>query len=146
MGRYTTVQIYSDSNPSMRSVPYDQAVGGGASAASTNASTEAATAVAKVTRPEKVDNPSGSTSGAGSGEFHVYRAARAREKLRIQQMDAQEAERMEQAEFYKKNWENQTSEAQKTEKRRKKRQREKMAKMRKKNMKLNGRLRRHRGA
>lgn len=141
MGRYTTVQIYSDSNPSMRSVSYNQSTdttktASTASTASTSAATPHETK--RLIRPEKVDNPSGSTAGAGSGEFHVYRAARARETLRLKTLDEEEKERLEQEQFQKQVWENMSKEQKKTEKRRKKRLREKNAKLRKKNMKLNG--------
>ena len=139
MGRYTTVQIYSDSNPSMRSVPYDKAVASGFQSEAQKDNSRAAPGKAALpVRPEKVDNPSGSTAGAGSGEFHVYRAAREREKLRLQKLDVEEMERIEQEQFKKLVSENKTSEERKTEKRRKKRQRLKEAKLRKKTMKLNG--------
>lgn len=125
MGRYTTVQAYSDTNQNTRSVSYEQATG-------------SAAAKSGAVRAEKVDNPYGSTAGAGSGEFHVYRHARAREMARMRQLDEEEAEQKADAEFKEKVSAWKTEEEQRTEKRRKKRQREKEAKLRKKNMKLGG--------
>uniref|UniRef100_A0A7S2E6Z0 Uncharacterized protein n=1 Tax=Trieres chinensis TaxID=1514140 RepID=A0A7S2E6Z0_TRICV len=125
MGRYTTVQAYADNNQNMRSVSYEQATG------SDQTKTGAV-------RPEKVDNPYGSTAGAGSGDFHVYRHARAREMARMKRLDEEEAEREADADFNKKISEWKSEEDQRTEKRRRKRQREKEAKLRKKNMKLGG--------
>lgn len=127
MGRYTTVQAFADNSGSMRAVSYDQAVG----AAS-------APAAKGPVQTEKVENPYGSTAGAGSGEFHVYRHARAREMARWKEMHASEAERMAEEDFQRKVEEDAREEAEKTEKRRRKREREKNAKRRKKNMKLGG--------
>lgn len=147
MGRYTTVQIFSDSNPSMRTVTYNQAVGADSGNAPAGSAIPAAASSLVAENEsknkhrmsvEKVDNPSGSTAGAGSGEFHVYRASRAREMKRIRQMDMDETERFEEEKFQNLSTENRTSEELKTEKRKRKRQREKEAKLRKKNMKLNG--------
>ncbi|KAL3775220.1 hypothetical protein ACHAWO_007892 [Cyclotella atomus] len=131
MGRYTTIQAFADNSGSMRAVPYDQAVGAFASGAA-----PAAARGPVVT--EKVDNPYGSTAGAGSGEFHVYRHARAREMARWKEMHATEAEMKAEEEFQRKVAEDTRVEAEKTEKRRRKREREKNAKKRKKNMKLGG--------
>jgi hypothetical protein len=39
--------------------------------------------------PLKVKVTSGSTAGANSGEFHLFRKASAQEKLRLQKMDAE---------------------------------------------------------
>ncbi len=86
----------------------------------------------------QVVNPYGSTAGAGSGEFHVYRHARSREMMRIQQLDEEDLERKADEEFWKKVKADQEIELKKTEQRRKKRQREKEARMKKKVMKLNG--------
>ena len=128
MGRYSTVQAFADNSGSMRAVSYDQAVGASASAPSNRGPV--------VT--EKVDNPYGSTAGAGSGEFHVYRHARAREMARWKEMHANEAEMKAEEDFQRKVAADVKAEAEKTEKRRRKREREKNAKRRKKNMKLGG--------
>lgn len=114
----------------MRAVSYDQAVGSAASAQ------PAADRGPVIT--EKVDNPYGSTAGAGSGEFHVYRHARAREMARWKEMHAAEAEIKAEEDFQRKVQEDKRVEEERTEKRRKKREREKNAKRRKKNMKLGG--------
>lgn len=129
MGRYTTIQAYADNSGSMRAVSYYQAAG-------TSSTTAPADRGPVVT--EKVDNPYGSTAGAGSGEFHVYRHARAREMARWKEIHANEAEMKAEEDFQRKVAENERVEAEKTEKRRRKREREKNAKRRKKNMKLGG--------
>jgi len=121
------VQAYADNNPSMRNVTYEQAAGSVAEGTKKGG-----------VKAEKVDNPYGSTAGAGSGEFHVYRHARSREMSRLQQLDEMEIKNKADAEFYAKVKSDQTSEETKTAKRRKKRQREKEAKRRKKIMKQNG--------
>lgn len=132
MGRYTTVQAYADNNPSMRAVSYDQATG------QTSDNATASAADRGPIQTEKVDNPYGSTAGAGSGEFHVYRHARAREMARWKKINEDEAEVKAENEFQQK-WSVETAmEDEKTAKRRNKRQRAKDAKKRKKNMKLGG--------
>lgn len=127
MGRYTTVQAYADNNQNMRSVSYEQASASASSGAAPGA-----------VRPEKVNNPYGSTAGAGSGEFHVYRHARSREMARVKKLDEEEEQRKLDAEFRQKFAKDKEEEERRTEKRRKKRLREKEAKRRRKNMKLGG--------
>ncbi len=87
---------------------------------------------------EKVNNPYGSTAGAGSGDFHVYRHARAREAERWKQMNQEEREKELEDEYHKTLEANQMEEDQRTAQRRKKRQRQKEAKLRKKNLALSG--------
>lgn len=77
MGRYTTVQAYSDNNPKLVHVSYDQAKG---------KSDEEGKAGGKLV-VEKTDQVMGSCAGAGSGEFHTYRAHRRREMHRVAAMD-----------------------------------------------------------
>lgn len=125
MGRYSSVQSYADNNAAVRTIPYDQATG----------SAEPKEGKVAV---EKVSNPYGSTAGAGSGEFHIYRHARAREMQRWKSIDEQELEMKAEEEFKQSLQQAQTEEQHKTEKRRKKRQREKEARLRKKNLKAAG--------
>lgn len=125
MGRYSSVQAYADNNANARVVPYEQATG--------SAAPKPGVVVA-----EKVTNPYGSTAGAGSGEFHVYRHARAREMERWKYLEEEEREQLLRQDYEKQLEANKNEEEQRTEKRRKKRQRQKDAKMRKKNLKLVG--------
>ena len=136
MGRYTTVQAYADNNPNMRAVDYSTATGTAAASSGTASAPAAANRGPVVS--EKVDNPYGSTAGAGSGEFHVYRHARAREMERWKKINEDEAEMKAEGEFRTKLAEDTKREEDKTEKRRRKRERAKEAKRRKKNMKLGG--------
>mmetsp|Transcript_25770 Transcript_25770/g.60416 ORF Transcript_25770/g.60416 Transcript_25770/m.60416 type:complete len:220 (+) Transcript_25770:89-748(+) len=126
MGRFTSVQGFADNNSNNRTITYDQAKG----------KTEGNDNGKLVT--EKVVNPYGSTSGAGSGEFHVYRHARAREMARWNALDLEEKEKKEEIGF-RTALENDRKEMEtKVSKNRKKRQREKEAKRRKKVMKAAG--------
>ena len=117
----------------MRAVDYAQATGTSSSDAAAGASSNRGPVVA-----EKVDNPYGSTAGAGSGEFHVYRHARAREMERWKKINANEAEMKAEEEFQNKLAHDTQVEGDKTDKRRRKRERAKEAKRRKKNMRLGG--------
>lgn len=125
MGRYSTVQAYADNNANMRAVSYEQATG----------SSEVKKGAVKA---EKVSNPYGSTAGAGSGEFHVYRHARSREMERWNRIDQKEKFDQEEKAFLDKQHEAEEESLSKTEKNRRKRQRQKEAKMRKKNLQLSG--------
>mmetsp|Transcript_5994 Transcript_5994/g.14525 ORF Transcript_5994/g.14525 Transcript_5994/m.14525 type:complete len:244 (+) Transcript_5994:102-833(+) len=130
MGRFTSVQGFADNNSNNRTITYDQAKGG-----STNSNSESDN---KKLVTEKVVNPYGSTSGAGSGEFHVYRHARARELARWNALDAEAKEQEAEQKFRASLQEDQTSRETKAEKNRRKRQREKEAKRRKKHLKAAG--------
>jgi len=133
MGRYTTVQAYGDNNPNMRSVPYpEQAPSDKNNKNSSDNNKRGAP------NPEKVDNPYGSTAGAGSGEFHVYRHARSREITRLKQLDEDDIERTTNTNYENKINDWKRIDEERTNKKRKKRMREKEAKLRKKNLKLGG--------
>jgi hypothetical protein len=85
-------------------------------------------------RPEKIINPYGSTAGAGSGEFHTYRHARAREMDRLKTLDEQDAERQAEEEFQRVLEQNKALAEERTNKRRKRRLKQKEAKKRKQNL------------
>ena len=138
MGRYTTVQAYADNNPNMRAVDYAQATGTAATSSNSNSNDTTTNTNRGPVITEKVDNPYGSTAGAGSGEFHVYRHARAREMARWEAINATEAERKAEEEYQCKVAQAAREEEDKTEKRRRKREKAKDAKRRKKNMMLGG--------
>jgi len=75
--------------------------------------------------PEIVANVQGSSAGAGSGEFHVYKASRRREYERVKAMD-EEVEREEaDKKFEEGREEKRRRDEEKTEKNRKRRQRKK---------------------
>ena len=130
MGRYSTVQAYADNNTGVRKVPYEQA----AAAASSSSGDNKQQAAAVAPRPEKVVNPYGSTAGAGSGEFHVYRHARNREMQRQKLMELSAAEQEAEERFREEMEANQQWEEERTAKRRRKRERQKNAKKRKENL------------
>lgn len=74
---------------------------------------------------EMMKNVQGSSAGAGSGEFHVYKASRRREYERLKLMDEQALKEVEEREFERKRqgWEEQANA--KTEKNRAKRMKKK---------------------
>lgn len=80
--------------------------------------------------PEFVNNVQGSSSGAGSGEFHVYKASRRREYERISLMEAKNEEERQQLEFKFKREQQQRLDEERTEKNRAKREKAKAAKQR----------------
>lgn len=122
MGRYSSVQAYADNNTGVRKVPYEQA------AAASGGEPKA------FVQPEKVVNPYGSTAGAGSGDFHVYRHARNRELQRQKNMELSAQEQEAEEKFQKEQAANKQWEEERTAKRRKKRERQKSAKKRKQNL------------
>ncbi|XP_078081346.1 PRKR-interacting protein 1 homolog isoform X3 [Mustelus asterias] len=72
--------------------------------------------------PEFVRDVMGSSAGAGSGEFHVYRHLRRREYMREEFMEKQAGQQRLEDEFQRKLDSNRRAAEEKTEKRRKKRQ------------------------
>ncbi|USP78833.1 hypothetical protein yc1106_06107 [Curvularia clavata] len=81
-------------------------------------------AVAKTTSlpPEIVANVQGSSAGAGSGEFHVYKASRRREYERLRAMDEEVKKEEDEKEFAKRKEELEKKDREKTEKNRLKRE------------------------
>ncbi|KAK9446558.1 uncharacterized protein V1518DRAFT_423423 [Limtongia smithiae] len=73
--------------------------------------------------PELVTNVQGSSAGAGSGEFHVYKQARRREMERTKVFEAQRSKEASQAEFEEKREKVRNVDEERTAKRREKRRR-----------------------
>lgn len=71
--------------------------------------------------PEIVANVQGSSAGAGSGEFHVYKASRRREYERLRAMDEEVQKEADEKEFLARKAEQEKKDAEKTERNRAKR-------------------------
>ena len=81
--------------------------------------------------PEIVANVQGSSAGAGSGEFHVYKASRRREYERLRLMDEEVRREKEAEEFEKKQAELRRRDEAKTNKNKARREKMKARKMKK---------------
>ena len=127
MGRFSSVQTYTDTASDKRTVSYEQARGSAAEGK-----------VKAGVQPEKVVNPYGSTAGAGSGEFHIYRQARAREMQRQAHMQLTAQELDEAAAFALQVQQEEEECAARTAKKRSKRQKQKESKLRKRNLEQAG--------
>lgn len=134
MGRFSSVQAYADNHTGVRKVPYEQASGQHAAAAGGGADPAPKMVGARGVKPEKVVNPYGSTAGAGSGDFHVYRHARNRELQRQKHMELTADEQKAEELFQREQAKNKKWEEERTAKRRKKRDRQKNAKKCKQNL------------
>ncbi|KAL4741188.1 hypothetical protein BDV11DRAFT_74654 [Aspergillus similis] len=78
--------------------------------------------------PEIVANVQGSSAGAGSGEFHVYKASRRREYERLRLMQEEVDREKEGAEWQRKQEEVRRKDQEKTEKNRRRREKRNKAK------------------
>lgn len=88
--------------------------------------------------PEIVTNVQGSSAGAGSGEFHVYKAARRREYERLRVMDEEVRKEEGQREFEDNRREREGEDRKKTERNRAKREKMKARKEKAKGAKKSG--------
>ena len=117
MGRYSSVQTFSDQRTKV--VPgdavYKDSAGAGAGAP-------------RAARPEKVETVMGSNTGAGSCEFHLYRAARSREIMRLETIESTAKKAEDSAAFAAKVETNKRAAEERTKKNAEKRKRRKQKK------------------
>ncbi|EPE06245.1 hypothetical protein F503_02373 [Ophiostoma piceae UAMH 11346] len=78
--------------------------------------------------PEIISNVQGSSSGAGSGEFHVYKASRRREYARLRQLEEEAEKDKNSIDFVKAKQERETRDDEKTRRNREKREKAKARK------------------
>lgn len=88
--------------------------------------------------PEIVANVQGSSAGAGSGEFHVYKASRRREYERLRLMQSEVDQEKGDAEWMREREETRKKDEEKTEKNRKRRDKRNAAKKKKDEKNGNG--------
>ncbi|KAE8381012.1 hypothetical protein BDV26DRAFT_256324 [Aspergillus bertholletiae] len=88
--------------------------------------------------PEIVANVQGSSAGAGSGEFHVYKASRRREYERLRMMESEVSKEKDDRDWEKQREEARRKDEEKTEKNRKRREKRNAAKNKKKDASSNG--------
>lgn len=91
-------------------------------------SSAAAARVRRAVPPDIVTNVQGSSAGAGSGEFHVYKASRRREYERLRLMDEELREEQARQRFESEKKERAARDDEKTRKNREKRDKKKKAK------------------
>ncbi|KAF2683148.1 DUF1168-domain-containing protein [Lentithecium fluviatile CBS 122367] len=82
--------------------------------------------------PEIVANVQGSSAGAGSGEFHVYKASRRREYERLRLMDEEVKKEEDEKTFQQRKAEQEKKDREKTERNRLKREKQKARKAKQK--------------
>ncbi|KAI9703116.1 MAG: hypothetical protein M1820_005988 [Bogoriella megaspora] len=90
--------------------------------------------------PDIVANVQGSSAGAGSGEFHVYKASRRREYERLKMMDEEAKKEQDDKEFQERREEMRKKDEAKTSKNQKRRERQKNARKFKKEGAEGGRM------
>ena len=88
--------------------------------------------------PEIVANVQGSSAGAGSGEFHVYKASRRREYERVKMMEKEVIKESADADFEARQSERKKKDEDRTNKNRKRREKLKMKKGQKTDGQING--------
>lgn len=81
--------------------------------------------------PEVVNNVQGSSAGAGSGEFHVYKAARRREYERLREMDEEVKREKDREGFEKEKEERDKRDDERTRRNREKREKQRARKAKK---------------